>query len=169
MISPEMIDRALDGIWPPLGHAISAGELGSRLGPHRRGRFPGRSFTKQAISLYRREPGQQSEDFGEAFVSWTAAEVARQEHLRVRLNGLWVDELLAETGYVQQVGDGQGKTLVLVGELPEGMLIRVNGTAQAVECAAEIGLCGCGQLFVRRSWNHRCCRRCRGARGRHGI
>ena len=161
IIAPGAIEKALRGEFPDLGHAISAGELGARLGPHRRGRYPGQAFTRAAISLYRLHPEQQSADFVEAWRSWVAAESTRQEHLRVRYNGMTADEMLSETGYIQQVGEDPVKALIAVGQLPAGWLISVNGTASAVECMAEIGTCGCGRRFVRRSWNQRRCSDCR--------
>lgn len=160
-ISPEMIERALRGEVPDLGHAISAGELGERLGPHRRGRYPGQGFTRAAISLYKKHPEQQSDDFVEAWRSWVAAETTRQDKLRVRMNGMTADEMLSETGYVQQVGDDPVKALIAVGTLPTGWLIHVNGVASAVECTAEVVSCACGQKFVRRTWNQKRCSTCR--------
>lgn len=161
MISPGEIERALSGDYPPLGHPISAGELGERLGPHRRGRYPGQAFTRAAISLYKNKPEQQSPDFVEAWRSWIAAEVLRQDQLRVRMNGMTADEMLGEMGYVQQIGADPVRALVAVGQLAPGTLISVNGHARAVECTAEIVVCGCGQEFVRRSWNQRRCAKCR--------
>lgn len=162
MISPVAISAALAGQDPDLGHPITAGELGDRLGPHRRGRYPGQAFTKAAISLYRLHPEQQSSDFVEAWVSWTAAERLRQNRLRVRINGMTADEMLGEMGYVQQVGDDPVRALIAVGQLPPGALIAVNGHARIIECTAEIGVCvACGREFVRRSWNQRRCRGCR--------
>lgn len=160
-ISPGAIEKALRGEVPDLGHPLSAGELGERLGPHRRGRYPGQAFTRAAISLYKKHPEQQSADFVEAWRSWFAAETTRQTQLRVRMNGMTADEMLAETGYVQQVGDDPVKALIAVGQIPTGWLIHVNGTAAAVECGAEIVRCECGTLFVKRSWNSRRCSECR--------
>lgn len=165
MIRPEVIEKALRGETPDLGHAISAGELGERLGPHRRGRYPGQAFTRAAISLYKTHPEQQSPDFVEAWRSWFAAETTRQDRLRVRMNGMTADEMLAETGYIQQVGDDPVKALIAVGQLPANMLIHVNGVASAVECLAEIVtcgcICGCQQKFARRAWNQKRCSACR--------
>lgn len=167
MISPGAIERALSGEYPAVGHPLSAGELGERLGPHRRGRYPGQAFTRAAISLYKLHPEQQSADFVEAFRSWVAAETLRQDQLRVRANGMTVDELLGEAGYVQQIGDDPVRALILVGQLPPGTLVSVNGHVDAVECTAEVVVCGCGQRFVRRSWNQRRCAACR-VQARHG-
>jgi hypothetical protein len=165
VITPDAIEKALRGEVPDLGHAISAGELGERLGPHRRGRYPGQAFTRAAISLYKNHPEQQSDDFVEAWRSWFAAETTRQTQLRVRMNGMTADEMLQETGYVQQIGDDPVKALIAVGQLPPGTLLHVNGVAAAVECGAEIVRCECGTLFVKRSWNSRRCSECRaGAR-----
>lgn len=161
VITPGAIEKALKGEVPALGHAISAGELGERLGPHRRGRYPGQAFTRAAISLYKNHPEQQSADFVEAWRSWVAAETLRQDQLRVRMNGMTADEMLGETGYVQQIGADPVKALIAVGQLPAGTLIHVNGVASAVECSAEIATCGCGRLFVKRSWNSRRCSTCR--------
>lgn len=161
IISYQAIATALSGQNPPLGHPLTAAELGKRLAPHRRGRFPGQAFTRAAISLYKRHPEQQSRDFVEAFRSWAAAETLRQERLRVRLNGLTVDEMLGESGYLQQIGDDPVKALVAIGQLPAGTLISINCTAKAVECAAEIATCACGQCYIKRSWNHRRCQSCR--------
>lgn len=161
MISPAAITEALQGTNPPLGHPMTAGELGKRLASHRRGRHPGEPFTRAAISLYKLHPDEQSPDFEEAFRSWFAAETLRQDRLRVRLNGTTVDELLAEAGYVVQVGADPVKAIIAVGQLPEGTLLSVNGTAQAIESTAPIVRCGCGSLFVARAWNARRCRVCR--------
>lgn len=161
IISPGAIEKALSGEYPAVGHPLSAGELGERLGPHRRGRYPGQAFTRAAISLYKLHPEQQGADFVEAFRSWVAAETLRQARLRVRANGMTVDELLGEAGYVQQIGDDPVRALILVGQLPPGTLISVNGTAKAIECTAEIAICACGQHYVRRSWNQRRCAACR--------
>lgn len=161
IITPTAIENALQGQNPPLGHPISAGDLGERLAPHRRGRYPGQAFSRAAISLYRRHPDQQSPDFVEAFRSWTAAETLRQDQLRVRFAGLTVDELLGESGYIQQIGDDPVRALILVGQLPPGTLISVNGTAKAIECTAEISVCACGQHYVKRVWNQRRCSACR--------
>ncbi len=161
MISPGAIEKALKGAVPDLGHPISAAELGERLGPHRRGRYPGQAFTRAAISLYKLHPEQQSPDFVEAWRSWVAAETTRQDKLRVRMNGMTADEMLAETGYIQQVGDDPVKALIAVGTLPAGWLIHVNGVASAVECTAEVVSCACGQKFVRRTWNQKRCSACR--------
>lgn len=160
-ISPAAIEKALCGQNPALGHSLSAGELGERLGPHRRGRYPSQAFTRAAISLYRLHPEQQSADFVEAFRSWVAAETLRQDQLQVRSNGMTVDELLGESGYVQQLGADPVRALLLVGQLPPGTLISVNGHASAIECTAEIAICACGQKFVKRSWNQRRCAACR--------
>lgn len=159
MITTAQIDAALGGKDPDLGHALTGAELGKRLAPHRRGRYAGQPFTRAAISLYRKDAGQQSADFEEAFLSWRAAERLRQSELRLRLNDLTVDELLGEQGYVAQLGDDPVKVIVAVGQLPPGTLISVNGTAKAVLCAAEVRQCACGRWFVARSWNQRRCRR----------
>lgn len=161
VITPDAIEKALRGEVPDLGHPVSAGELGERLGPHRRGRYPGQGFTRAAISLYKNHPEQQSDDFVEAWRSWFAAETVRQDKLRVRFGGLTADEMLQETGYVQQVGDDPVKALIAVGQLPPGSLVHVNGTAAVVECSAEIVPCGCGRLFVKRQWNQVRCSECR--------
>ena len=160
-ISPQTLENALSGQKPPLGHPITAADLGERLAPHRRGRFRGQAFTRAAISLYKLHPEQQSADFIEAFRSWLAAETLRQERLRVRMNGMTADEMLSETGYIQQVGDDPVRALIAVGQLPAGTLISVNGTAKAIECTAEIATCTCGQHYVRRSWNQKRCQHCR--------
>jgi hypothetical protein len=167
IISPQAILAALEGQAPALGHPISAEELGRRLAEHRRGRFPGTPFGRAAISLYKVHPQEQSEDFQNAFRSWAAAESLRQAKLRVRFGGLTVDDLLNETGYVQQLGADPVKALIAVGELPAETLISVNGAASVIECTAEIGMCECGQKFVRRSWNQVRCKACRIARRRH--
>jgi|GEM_PF-2049020 len=161
IITPESIENALLGKYPPLGHKISAGDLGERLAAHRRGRYPGQPFTRAAISLYRLHPEQQSSDFVEAWRSWVAAETLRQDKLRVRCNDLTVDELLGETGYLQQIGDDPVRAIIAVGQLPAGTLISVNGHAQAIECLAEIAICDCGMQFIKRSWNQRRCKKCR--------
>jgi hypothetical protein len=168
-ISPETIEKALRGEVPAVGHPLSAGELGERLGPHRRGRYPGQAFTRAAISLYKTHPEQQSADFVEAWRSWFAAETTRQVDLRVRMNGMTADEMLSETGYIQQVGEDPVKALIAVGHLPAGWLIHVNGVASAVECTAEIVACGCGRRFVRRSWNQQRCSECRSKVRRGGV
>ena len=167
MVSPAAIEKALRGEMPDLGHPVSAGELGERLGPHRRGRYPGQAFTRAAISLYKTHPEQQSADFVEAWRSWYAAETTRQAGLRVRMNGMTADEMLQETGYVQQIGADPVKALIAVGQLPAGSLIHVNGVASVVECTAEIVRCECGGLFVKRSWNSRRCSDCRQNRAKH--
>lgn len=59
------------------------------------------------------------------------------------------------------------RALILVGQLPPGTLVSVNGHVDAVECTAEVVVCGCGQRFVRRSWNQRRCAACR-VQARHG-
>lgn len=161
MISPTAIAAALSGENPPIGHPLTAAELGERLAAHRRGRYPGTPFGRAAISLYRLHPDQQSADFVEAFHSWTAAEMLRQDQLRVRMNGMTADEMLGETGYIQQLGDDPVKALIAVGSLPAGTLISVNGTATTIECTAEIAVCGCGVHYVKRSWNQRRCQNCR--------
>jgi hypothetical protein len=161
MISPQAIAAALSGENPPIGHPLSAAELGERLAAHRRGRYPGTSFGRAAISLYKLHPEQQSADFVEAFRSWTASEILRQDHLRVRMNGMTADEMLSEAGYIQQLGDDPVKVLIAVGQLPAGTLISVNGTAKTIECTAEIAICGCGVHYVKRSWNQRRCQQCR--------
>lgn len=161
IIFPTAIETALQGQNPPLGHPITAAELGERLAAHRRGRYPGTPFTRAAISLYKLHPEQQSPDFVEAWRSWYAAETLRQNQLRVRTNGMTVDELLGESGYIQQIGADPVRALILVGQLPPGTLISVNGHAAAIECTAEIGRCACGQEFVKRSWNQKRCRTCR--------
>jgi hypothetical protein len=162
-ISPTAIAAALSGEIPSIGHAITAAELGERMAAHRRGRYPSTPFGRAAISLYRLHPDQQSPDFVEAFHSWTEAEMLRQDQLRVRMNGMTADELLGETGYIQQIGDDPIKALIAVGELPPHTLISVNGTAKAIECMAAIAVCDCGQHYVKRSWNQRRCQKCRQA------
>lgn len=164
MISPAAIENALQGRQPPLGHPISLADLGERLAPHRRGRYPGQSFTKAAISLYKLHPEQQSEDFAEAWRSWVASATLRSDELRVRYNDLTVDEILGEIGYIQQLGADPVKALIAVGQLPPGTLIAVNGAATAIECTAEIAVCACGQRFVKRAWNARRCQTCRTGR-----
>lgn len=161
MISPTTIAAALSGQNPPIGHPLTAAELGERLAPHRRGRYPGTPFGKAAISLYRLHPDQQSPDFVEAFHSWSAAELLRQDRLRVRMNGMTADEMLGEAGYVQQLGDDPVKALIAVGQLPAGTLISVNGTAKAIENTAPIEICACGIHYIKRSWNQRRCQHCR--------
>jgi hypothetical protein len=169
IISHTAITQALSGENPPLGHSLTAAELGKRLAPHRRGRYAGVPFTRAAISLYKQHPGEQSPDFVEAWRSWIAAETTRQDQLRVRYNDLTVDELLGETGYLQQLGPDPVRAIIAVGQLPPGTLISVNGTATAIECTADISTCECGQKFVRRSWNHRRCARCRQAMRQGGV
>lgn len=169
IISPTAIEQALSGQTPPIGHPLTAAELGERLAVHRRGRYPGTAFTRAAISLYKLHPEQQSSDFVEAWRSWIAAETLRQEHLRVRMNGMTADEMLSETGYIQQLGDDPVRALVAVGQLPPGTLISVNGTAKAIECTAEIAVCACGQHYVKRSWNQRRCRTCRSAHRQESV
>ena len=169
MIPPETITAALAGVQPALGHPLTAGELGRRLAPHRRGRYPGRAFTRAAISLYRRQPAQQSPDFVAAFRSWSAAETLRQARLRVRFAGLTVDELLSESGYVQQLGADPVRAILAVGQLPPQTLLRVDEHAAVVECTAALGVCACGQQFVKRSWNQRRCAACRAANRLAGI
>lgn len=164
IITPQAIEKALSGESPALGHPLSATEIGERLAVHRRGRFPGRPFTRQAISLYKRDPTQQSDDFVEAWHSWVAAETTRQVQLRVRMNGMTADEMLTETGYVQQVRDDPVKALIAVGQLSPASLIHVNDVAAVIECTAEIAVCACGRRFVRRSWNSRRCSQCRQGR-----
>ena len=163
MIPPETITAALAGAQPALGHPLTAAELGRRLAAHRRGRYPGRAFTRAAIPLYRRHPAQPSPDFVAAFRSWSAAETLRQAQLRVRCTGLTVDELLSEGGYVQQPGADPVHALIAFGRLPPQTLLRVDEGAAAVECTAALGVCACGQQFVKRSWNHRRCAACRAA------
>ena len=169
MIPPETITAALAGVQPALGHPLTAGELGRRLAPHRRGRYPDRAFTRAAISLYRRQPAQQSPDFVAAFRSLSAAETLRQARLRVRFAGLTVDELLSERGYVQQLGADPVRAILAVGQLPPQTLLRVDEHAAVVECMAALGVCACGQQFVKRSWNQRRCAACRAARRRAGA
>ena len=169
MIPSETITAALAGVQPALGHPLTAAELGRRLAAHRRGRYPGRAFTRAAISLYRRHPAQQSPDFVAAFRSWSAAETLRQAQLRVRFAGLTVDELLSEGGYVQQLGADPVRAIIAVGQLPPQTLLRVDEQAAAVECMAALGVCACGQQFVKRSWNQRRCAACRAAGHRAGA
>lgn len=161
IISSTAIETALSGQNPPLGHPISAGELGERLAAHRRGRYPGAPFTRAAISLYKLHPEQQSPDFVEAWRSWYAAETLRQDQLRVRTNGMTVDELLGESGYIQQIGADPVRALILVGQLQPGALISVNGHVDAIENTAPIETCACGQRYVKRTWNQRRCSACR--------
>jgi hypothetical protein len=168
-IAPEAIAAALAGVQPPLGHPLPAAQLGRRLAPHRRGRYAGRPFTRAAISLYRRRPEQQSPDFVAAFRSWAAAETLRQARLRVRFAGLTVDELLSESGYVQQLGADPVRAILAVGQLPPQTLLRVDEQAAVVECMAALGICACGQQFVKRSWNQRRCAACRAASRRIGA
>jgi len=162
-IAPETIAAALAGVQPALGHPLAAAALGRRLAAHRRGRYAGRAFTRAAISLYRRHPEQQSPDFVAAFRSWSAAETLRQAQLRVRFAGLTVDELLSEGGYVQQLGADPVRAILAVGQLPPHTLLRAGAQPAAVECRAAIATCACGQLFVKRSWNHRRCAACQSA------
>ena len=169
MIPPETIAAALAGVQPALGHELAAAELGRRLAAHRRGRYPGRAFTRAAISLYRRHPAQQSPDFVAAFRSWSAAETLRQAQLRVRCTGLTVDELLSEGGYVQQLGADPVRAIIAIGQLPPQTLLRVDEQAAVVECTAALGVCACGQQFVKRSWNQRRCAACRTAGRRIGA
>lgn len=161
MISPTAIEQALSGQNPPIGHPLTASELGERLAPHRRGRYPGTPFGRAAISLYKLHPHQQSDDFIEAFRSWTASELLRQDKLRVRMNGMTADEMLSETGYIQQLGADPVRALIAVGQLPPSTLISVDGTAKVIECTAEIAVCACGVHYVKRSWNQRRCATCR--------
>ncbi len=161
IVSRESFEMALSGQKPALGHTLTAEELGQRLAQHRRGRYPGQPFTKQAMSLYRLHPEQQSADFVEAFRSWFAAETLRQEKLRLRVNGTTIDELLSEAGYVQQVGDDPVKAILAVGQLPPHSLIHVNGTASVVEFTGQIERCACGTLFAKRAWNQKRCSVCR--------
>ncbi len=163
MIPPETITAALTGVQPALGHPLTASELGRRLAAHRRGRYPGRAFTRAAISLYRRHPAQQSPDFVAAFRSWAAAETLRQAQFRVRFAGLTVDELLSESGYVQQLGADPVRAIIAVGQLPPHTLIGVGAHLAAVECRVALATCACGQQFVKRSWNQRRCAACRAA------
>ncbi len=169
MIAPETIAAALAGVQPDLGHPVVAAELGRRLAPHRRGRYAGRAFTRAAISLYRRHPEQQSPDFVAAFRSWSAAETLRQARLRVRFAGLTVDELLSEGGYVQQLGADPVRAIIAIGQLPPQTLLRVEEQAAVIECTAALGVCACGQQFVKRSWNQRRCAACRDAGRRVGL
>lgn len=161
MIPAEDIAKALRGEDPPLGRALSLAELGKALAAHRRGPAAGQPYRKQTIALYRQRPETQGADFEEAFLSWRAAMRAKLKQFRLRVNDL--DELLSEVEYVQQVGDGAPKALLVVAELPPGALVSVNGTAKLVLCRAEPRQCACGAWFIPRAWNHRrCAPRCRG-------
>lgn len=161
MILPDDIEKALRGEDPPLGYTLSLAELGKALAPHRRGPAAGQPYRKQTIALYRQRPETQGADFVEAFLSWRAAMRAKLKQFRLRVNDL--DELLSEVEYVQQVGDGAPKTLLIVAELPPQSLVSVNGIAKLVLCRAEPRLCACGTWFIPRAWNHRrCTPRCRG-------
>ncbi len=168
-VTPETIAAALAGVQPALSHPLTAAELGRRLAAHRRGRYPGRAFTRAAISLYRRHPAQQSPDFAAAFRSWSVAETRRQAQLQVRFAGLTVDELLSESGTVQQLGADPVRAILAIGQLPPHTLISVGAHPAAVECRAAFVTCACGQQFVKRSWNHRRCTACRAAGRRNGA
>jgi hypothetical protein len=161
MITRDDLDKALQGEDPPLGHPLSLTELGRALAFHRRGTAKGQPYRKQTIDLYRRQPHLQGEDFEEAFLSWRAAMRLKLAEFRLRVNHL--DELLDEVQYVQQLGEGEPKALLVIGELPPQTLISVNGIAKLVACRAELRLCACGRWFVPRAWNHkRCTPGCRG-------
>ena len=158
-ITPAALSAALSGENPPIGHRLTQAELGERLAPHRLGRYPGQPFTKQAISLYARDPGQQSPDFVQAFRSWLLAETQRQQELRLLADGMTVDELLQESGgRVVQVGASPAVAVVVVGQLPAGTLIAVDGAIPRVVInRSEVRSCACGAWFVARSWNQRRC------------
>lgn len=158
-VAPATIAQALAGENPPLGHRLTQAELGERLAAHRQGRYPGQPFTKQAISLYTRDPGQQSPDFMQAFRSWTLAETQRQAELRLLADDMTVDELLQESsGRVVQVGASPAVAVVVIGQLPPGALIAADGgVPHLVLNRSEVRRCACGQWFVARSWNQRRC------------
>lgn len=158
-IPSDIIRSALAGTDPALGHPIDQAELGRRLAPHRRGRYPNTPYRQAAISLYMRKPETQSADFVNAFRSWALAEAQRQPHLRLLPDGANADELLAESdGRLVQLGAGAPRALLVLGELPEGVLVDAAADVpRLVVCRAQIGRCACGTLFVRRSQLHIWC------------
>lgn len=162
MVTSEELRAALAGVDPPTGREITAEELGRQLAAHRRRQKP---YTASTITVYLSRPEMQSREFGDAFASWKASKRLKAAELSVRY-GDELHEMLDEVGHVVQVGEAPWKAVVVVGRLPAGTLISVNGVARAVEVGAAVVLCECGRLFVQRSWNHVRCSACRAERRR---
>ena len=161
-ITPAEINAALEGTDPP-GLPISAMQLGKELQQHRKRNW--RAYSPSTIYTYRSSPDIQSQEFADAFRSWRAARLLRQQDLaRVVFGDLTADQLLAEQGRILILGEGDVRFLVGIAALPPGALIQANGDgiARVVEARADVIACGgCGRPIVRRSWNHRFCSTCR--------
>lgn len=155
MIPPTDIRNALLGGDPP-GKPLSLAELGRRLAAHRRNGHAGEAYRKQTIAIYLAEPEKQGPDFGEAFLSWRAAERLHQEGLRTRYGHL--RDLLDELPYIVELGDSPAVALLVIGQLPPGALIEVGDPVPSIVVnRADIRQCACGARFVARSWNQRRC------------
>lgn len=167
MIATDALERALAGIDPP-GSRLTALQLGKQLQKHRR--RSGRPYSESTILTYKAHPDMQSREFVEAFQSWYAAKLTRQQDFaRVRFGEYTADDLLAEQGRILLLGDGPVRLLVGIATLPEHTLIQANGDgmARVVESTAPVIACAvCGAPVVRRSWNQKRCSKCRGVRGR---
>lgn len=161
IIPLQTILAALSGQNPPIGHRLTQAELGQRLAAHRQGRYPGQPFTKQAISLYAKFPDQQSPDFVHAFRSWVLAETQRQADLSLVMDGMTVDELLAESaGRVVQLGDSPARLVLVIGQLPPNAVIIARDIPRCVLSNITPRRCtACDREFLPRSWNHRRCGR----------
>lgn len=157
-VTSEDIRRALAGEDPPTGVKLTQDQLGRQLAAHRRGDLPGQPYRRASISLYLKDPGKAGPDFAEAFNSWRSAARAQQPLLRLRFDtDMTLREMVEEMPAVVQLGDGPMRTLLLLGDLPENQLLKVNGSGELVVCNAEFGECSCGAIFVKRAHNHRWC------------
>lgn len=144
---------------------MTLAQFGKELGSHRR---RGGHYSPSTVCIYRDDPEQQSPEFVEAFLSWRAAKLLRNDKLRLKVSGLTLDELLDEQGNVQVLGDGQAVLVVAIATLPENALIQVTGSGHAdvIECTAQVDRCeGCQRPMVKRQWNHKFCSRCKPKRG----
>lgn len=157
MIPPADLQQALSGNFPPTGRPLSLAELGRRLAPHRQGAASGQPYRKQTIAMYLAAPEKQGPDFEQAFLSWRAAEVLRQQNIRTRYNG--IQGLLDELPHVVELGDGDPQALFVLRQLPPGALIDPTGPAPSILLnRSPIRTCpACNRRFIARSWNHRRC------------
>lgn len=172
-ITPADVVAALEGRVPQRSKPISAGRLGDLLAPYRKfGQYAGQPFSRQAVNGYARPEKYAKADgspqfpisaeFAWAFWSWREAEKSDGAVKIIGTDGLNLEEIVGEAGVAYWVGEGNPQKIVVVGEIPAGSVIHLNGSAALLSTdGLQKRVCaGCGQDFLgwgRKRFHDRMC------------
>jgi hypothetical protein len=161
VITSSDVVRALAGVSPPRNKPMSAGRLGELLAPHRHhGQFVGKPFSRQAICGYAHPEKYAKADgtpqfpitaeFAWAFWAWREAEKSGGSVMVIGTDGLNLEEIVGDAGVAYWVGEGNPQKIVVVGEIPAGSVIHLNGSAAllSTDGLQKRTCAGCGQDFL---------------------